>query len=117
MLLVLAITVAVQSFVFCRVIRKPQTNAVTSEDEDEIRRLPYHLFGHWAGSAYIIAMLELIIKRNSLQPGIGQWTFGQLLAMVMLVGPVIEIAALLLGELDLEGRAGVGREFELAPRA
>jgi len=45
-------------------------------------------------------MLELMIKRNNLGPGAGLWTFGQVLAMVLLIGPLIELLALLLGKVD-----------------
>lgn len=68
--------------------------------EQELRRFPPSLLGHWAASAYIIGMLELMIQRNSLAPGIGLWTFGQVLAMVMLIGPVIELVGDIAGKLD-----------------
>jgi hypothetical protein len=64
------------------------------------RRIPYHLIGHVVACAYIIAMLELIIARNNLGPGARLWTFGQVLAMMMLIGPIIELLSLLLGSLD-----------------
>ena len=105
-LLASGIWVAIQVFTCCRASRKGYEQA-----EDPTTSTPfYSLFGHWAASAYIIAMLELIIKRNSLKPGIGEWTFGQLLAMVMLVGPLIEISALILRKLD---RNGAQEDIEL----
>lgn len=53
----------------------------------------YRIIGDLAGRSYIIAMLELIIRHNTLGPGLGEWTFGQLLAMMMLVGPIVELAS------------------------
>lgn len=99
--------VIVQAFTCCRV-----SYEALEESGKETGGFPFHLLGHWAGSAYIVAMLELIIKRNRLQPGIGEWTFGQLLAMVMLVGPVIELIAWILGKVDKNGDAGDDIELE-----
>jgi hypothetical protein len=39
---------------------------------------------------YVIAMLKLMIQRNDLALGIGVWSFGQVLAMIMLIGPAVE---------------------------
>lgn len=71
------------------------------ESNEEIRKgFPYHLISQLSGSAYAIAMLELMIHRNPLAPGAGEWTFGQVLAMMMLVGPLVELVSLLLGKAD-----------------
>lgn len=59
-----------------------------------------YLIGHLAGSSYIIGMLELMIKRNKVDHAETAWTFGQLLAMVMLVGPLIELISLLLERME-----------------
>jgi hypothetical protein len=56
----------------------------------------FYLVGHLAGSSYIIAMIELMIKRNRVDRTEDAWSFGQVLAMVMLVGPLIELVAFLL---------------------
>jgi hypothetical protein len=45
------------------------------------------LLGHLGARVYIVVMLELIIKRNELLPGIPEWTFGQGLAISILLGP------------------------------
>ena len=73
--------------------------------DEKPRGFPPSLLGHWAASAYIICMLELIIQRNSLAPGIGLWTFGQVLAMAMLIGPLIELVGAITGNVegDLDG--------------
>ena len=83
------------TFTCCRLSRKLQ-----KAREQKLRRLPPSLLGHWAGSTYIVVMLELMIRRNSLAPGIGLWTFGQVLAMAMLIGPVIELVGAIVGKLD-----------------
>jgi hypothetical protein len=44
-----------------------------------------------AGRAYIVAMLEIIIRRNHVETDGSRWSFGQILAMMMLIGPLIEI--------------------------
>ena len=48
-----------------------------------------------AGRGYIIAMTELMIYRNtsSASSSGNDWGFGQILAMVMLIGPSIELAS------------------------
>ncbi|KAI9743097.1 MAG: hypothetical protein M1818_003392 [Claussenomyces sp. TS43310] len=51
----------------------------------------YRVIGAIVGRSYIIAMLELIINRNNLGPGNTTWGFGQLLAMMMLLGPLIQL--------------------------
>jgi len=78
-------------------------SAEDSEDRPQ-KGFPYHLIGRLGGSAYIIAMLELIIKRNSVSPQERVWTFGQVLAVVMLVGPLIEILSLILGRAGVDHR-------------
>lgn len=60
----------------------------------------YQLISYLAGTIYLIVMLELTIQRNALAPGLEEWSFGQILAMTMLIGPLIELASLLLGKID-----------------
>jgi hypothetical protein len=77
--------------------------SVQSSNDHPRRRKPFwNVVGHTIGSVYVIVMLELIIRRNQLGPGINQWTFGQVLAMMMLVGPLIELTSSMLGEKDQE---------------
>jgi hypothetical protein len=89
-------------------VRRPrrglERSSIAAEDRPK-RRVPYHLIGHLVASAYIIAMLELIIKRNNLGPGAGLWTFGQVLAMMMLIGPLIDLLSLIFGNVDGESEA------------
>lgn len=60
----------------------------------------YYLIGHLTGRSYIIVMIELMIKRNKVNRQENAWTFGQVLAMVMLVGPLIELVSLLLERME-----------------
>lgn len=60
-------------------------------------RFPFHLIGHLFASSYFVAMLELMINRNTLGPGKNDWGFGQLLAVALLIGPLTEICSLLIG--------------------
>lgn len=62
----------------------------------------------------MMVMLELMIRRNELLPSIADWTFGQVLAMMMLIGPLTESASLLLGKVTVKPSDGFhGRgEFE-----
>jgi hypothetical protein len=103
----------------CRTTRPAEEEvAVDWDDDDEglrKRGFPYHLIGHLFASSYIIAMLELMIRRNNLGPGTGLWTFGQVLAMVLLLGPLIELGALLIGKMEAGGDAQ--RAIELRRRA
>lgn len=69
--------------------------------KDEAEGFPWPLVGRLGASAYIIAMLELIIKRNQPRPQETLWTFGQVLAMMMLLGPLIECLSLVLGKMDI----------------
>jgi hypothetical protein len=61
-----------------------------------------YIIGHEIGCIYAIVMLELIIRRNALGPGLNDWTFGQVLAMMMLLGPLIELGSSMLGEKENE---------------
>ncbi|KAG8828183.1 hypothetical protein FRC17_007592 [Serendipita sp. 399] len=65
-------------------------------DEDmESTEVNYLAFlGDLAGRSYIIAMLELIIRRNDVVADQSNWSFGQILAMMMLIGPIIELTSL-----------------------
>jgi hypothetical protein len=56
------------------------------------------------GRIYVISMLEAILRRNDLGPGIEAWTFGQVLAMMMLIGPLVEVVS------ALRKKAGGGDE-------
>jgi hypothetical protein len=70
-------------------------------ESEEVGRIPlWRLIGHLGGCAYIIAMIELMIKRNNAASSGQQWAFGQVISMLMLVGPLIELLALILGRAD-----------------
>ncbi|CRG85088.1 hypothetical protein PISL3812_02224 [Talaromyces islandicus] len=62
------------------------------------------MLGQLGASIYMMVTLELIIRRNKLLSNIADWKFGQVLAMMMLIGPLIEAVSLLLGK----GKAGSG---------
>jgi hypothetical protein len=83
-----------------------------AHDQGEAKRRPvmYEVFSYLAATTYLAVMLELMIRRNPLGPGLDEWTFGQVLAMTMLVGPLIELASLLLGNV------GGGEGNQLVPR-
>jgi len=70
------------------------------EGSNAKRQSPYQLVSYLVGTIYLAVMLELMIRRNALAPGLDEWTFGQILAMAMLIGPLIELASLLLGKVD-----------------
>ena len=84
-----------------RLFFNPRIPQVTGsvDDEDPLRSF-FGLMGSIFGSSYFIVMLELTIKRNNLGPGSGTWTFGQVLAMSLLLGPIVELGSLLLGKGD-----------------
>jgi len=71
--------------------------------DDDVEITPwYRLIGHLMGRSYIIVMIELMIKRNKVSREENEWTFGQVLAMVMLVGPLIELVSLLLERVEVK---------------
>jgi hypothetical protein len=51
-----------------------------------------------AGRAYIIAMTELMIQRNTIGESKSNWGFGQVLAMVMLIGPCVDLVSHYMGD-------------------
>ncbi|KAG8856833.1 hypothetical protein FRB91_000283 [Serendipita sp. 411] len=70
-------------------------------DEGGIRHLRF--VGDIAGRSYIIAMLELIIRRNNASVDGSNWSFGQILAMMMLIAPIIELVSLVTSKDSNEG--------------
>lgn len=52
----------------------------------------------WVDTIIGIVTIERTIRANHLGPGLGEWTFGQVLAMAMLLGPLFEIGCLVLGK-------------------
>lgn len=83
-------------------------SGIGHKKERKLRRVPYDLVGRLAGTIYLAVMLELMMKRNALAPGADLWSFGQVLAMTMLVGPLIELTSLMLGKVDEAPRARHG---------
>lgn len=73
-----------------------------SEDRTKLGNELVVMLGQLGACIYMIATLELIIKRNDLLSVLGEWNFGQLLAMMMLLGPLIELMALVLGRCKTE---------------
>ena len=61
---------------------------------------PFKVFGNMLGRIYVITMLEAVLRRNDLGPGMGAWTFGQVLAMMMLIGPLVEVISALRKKVD-----------------
>lgn len=82
-----------------------QTRQKLRAPEQAHKRDIYQAVAYLAGTAYLAAMVELMIQRNKLEPDEEEWTFGQVLAMMMLIGPVIELMSMLLGKLDERGQA------------
>ncbi|KAK4160247.1 hypothetical protein QBC43DRAFT_325659 [Cladorrhinum sp. PSN259] len=71
---------------------------------------------HTGINVYMIVTLEQIVARNHLSEEESEWTFGQLLAIFMLLGVVVEVVNILLPKLDAEERHGGGADIELATR-
>ncbi|KAK1749335.1 hypothetical protein QBC47DRAFT_418992 [Echria macrotheca] len=71
---------------------------------------------HTGINVYMIVTLEQIVRRNHLSEEESEWTFGQLLALFMLLGVVVEVVNILLPKLDPEERHGIGGDMELAVR-
>ena len=67
----------------------------TIDSKGEAQRTVRFL-GRLFGSGYCLAVLEVTIRRHRLEPGNSLWTFGQMIAMVTLVGPAIEFIAIIL---------------------
>jgi hypothetical protein len=94
-------------FICCSESRRwfPEANeSATGNDDSDLWSIPKdrslaYLLGRLGACSYVIGMLELMIRRNKVSSDESLWTFGQVLAMVMLVGPVIEIFSLTLGRL------------------
>ncbi|KAG8803251.1 hypothetical protein FRC18_007350, partial [Serendipita sp. 400] len=79
-----------------------------SDDEQEDGVNYMQFMGDLAGRAYIIAMLELIIRRNNVLSDGSVWSFGQILAMMMLIGPIIELTSLFTStDSDLGGKVHI----------
>jgi hypothetical protein len=53
----------------------------------------FKMLGEILGRVYIITMLELMLHRNSTTSDGNNWGFGQILAMLTLLGPLIELAS------------------------
>ncbi|KAF3479624.1 uncharacterized protein GIQ15_06600 [Arthroderma uncinatum] len=89
----------------CTVARTSDTESLSSESQGDgsksdprpVREF-ITMLGRLAACIYLIWMLELIIRRNKLLPGLEEWKFGQVLAMMMLIGPLIELMSLLLSK-------------------
>ncbi|KAG8827890.1 hypothetical protein FRC17_007693 [Serendipita sp. 399] len=62
-----------------------------ADEETQTKRGRINYLGDLAGRAYIIATLELIIRRNHVLTDGSSWSFGQILSMTMLIGPCIEL--------------------------
>lgn len=74
-----------------------------TDDELYVSRF-IRMLGRLGASIYMMVMLEMMIRRNELLPSIAEWTFGQVLAMSMLIGPLVEFASLLLGKVKTNPR-------------
>ncbi|KAK2735694.1 hypothetical protein CKAH01_18947 [Colletotrichum kahawae] len=57
-------------------------------------------------NVYMIVTLEQIVARNNLSEEEKEWTFGQVLAIFVLLGVVVEVINILLAKVDGDGRAG-----------
>ena len=63
---------------------------------------------HTGINMYMIVTLEQMVARNHLSDEESEWTFGQLLALFMLLGVVVEVVNILLPKLDAEERRHQG---------
>jgi uncharacterized membrane protein len=74
---------------------------------------------HTGVNVYMIVTLEQIVRVNKLSAEEGDWTFGQILAIFVLLGVVVEVVNILLGKLDraadTDSEAGA-RDLELNGR-
>lgn len=93
--------------VFDALLSRPHfiQHAETDGTEEKRKGPLCQVISQVVGSVYFIIMLELMMQRSTLASGVGSWTFGQVLAMMMLVGPLIELVSILLGKVDA-GSAG-----------
>jgi len=66
---------------------------VAQDSDEDNGKEGYKLLGEVAGRSYVIAMLELMIQRNTTGSAGGEWGFGQILAIVLLIGPIIDLAS------------------------
>lgn len=60
---------------------------------------------HTGINVYMIVTLEDIVKKNNLSDEEKEWTFGQVLAIFVLLGVVVEVVNMLLGKLDTKEEA------------
>ncbi|GKT46642.1 uncharacterized protein ColSpa_06823 [Colletotrichum spaethianum] len=68
-------------------------------------------------NVYMIVTLEQIVKRNHLSEEEKEWTFGQVLAVFVLLGVVVEVINILLPKLDGDvGEVPAQDENELRPQ-
>jgi hypothetical protein len=61
------------------------------EDEGE---KGFRMLGDVFGRVYTVTMLELYLQRNVTDSVGNEWGFGQILAILMLIGPLMELAEL-----------------------
>lgn len=55
-----------------------------------------------AARAYLISNLELMIRNNHVAAASGDWSFGQIMSMILLVGPLVEFVSGLIQKKDKE---------------
>ena len=108
--------VIVSGMVYCMKVddcrEQRRTGSEVYESEDAACGEIIGLLGHLGVKVYMIVMLELIIKRKELLPGMSEWTFGQVLAMMMLTGPVTELLSLILGMCESNANSLVNLRYE-----
>ncbi|OCK81568.1 hypothetical protein K432DRAFT_392041 [Lepidopterella palustris CBS 459.81] len=71
---------------------------VFKEEKADDGKKGFKMIGEVAGRVYIVIMTELILRRNNTTGDSNDWGFGQILAMLMLIGPTIELIAGSVGE-------------------
>ena len=100
----LAITVSLGFITWANysAVKRLRGRSLTAEsNKRQNHRKLNHSLVRLIGIGYMNAMLEVIIRRNALQPGVNSvWSFGQILAMAMLMGPAIELLALFLRNIN-----------------
>ncbi|KAK0714483.1 hypothetical protein B0H67DRAFT_213942 [Lasiosphaeris hirsuta] len=79
--------------------RDPTANEIAQALGEAARRKDvgkkgFYMLGDLFGRVYIVAMLEVYLSRNSTDTAGNDWGFGQIFAMLMLIAPIIDLAAL-----------------------
>ena len=67
---------------------------------------------HIAIWTYAVVTFEQLLQRNTLSPGASQWSFGQILAMILLLYPAFEATCYFFGRFRHAGHSGADATTE-----